>query len=171
MLAMLISMATADVNDIMQFRRTCCRHCHGIGFGFQWKDEIEFERAIQQADADAGDDGVPVYPNDDGGYGYNEKADPHDDCPKCGGDGYGHTHFNDTRYLTGGARLLYAGVEQTKEGIKVKAIDKLAVADKIMRHLGMFNDKLTLKGDAENPLVALLSSLPGATLKPVDEGD
>ena len=38
-----------------------------------------------------------------------------------------------------------------------------------MQHMGMLDPKLTLKGDTQNPLVALLQSLPGNTLKPVED--
>ncbi len=40
-----------------------------------------------------------------------------------------------------------------KDGtLKFKLHDKVAALEKIGRHLGMFNDKLTLKGDTDNPL-------------------
>jgi phage terminase small subunit len=50
---------------------------------------------------------------------------------------------------------------------KVKIADKLAALEKIGRHLGMWNDKLTLKGDSESPLVALIQHVQGNALKPV----
>lgn len=50
---------------------------------------------------------------------------------------------------------------------KIKLADKIAALEKIARHLGMFNDKLTLKGDAENPLAILIQHVQGNALKPV----
>lgn len=50
---------------------------------------------------------------------------------------------------------------------KIKIADKIAALEKIARHLGMFNDKLILKGDAENPLVVLIQQIQGNSLKPV----
>lgn len=83
-------------------------------------------------------------------------------------------HFHDTRHLKGAARKLYAGVKTTQHGIEIKTRDQDAALNSVARHLGMFNDKLTLKGDAENPLLTLIQSIsgPSATLKPVsdDEG-
>ncbi|WP_239379212.1 terminase small subunit, partial [Pseudomonas aeruginosa] len=52
--------ATADPNELVQYRRLCCRHCWGVGHAYQWT-EAEFERA--QAEAD--DDG----PDCSGGFG------------------------------------------------------------------------------------------------------
>lgn len=61
-----------------------------------------------------------------------------------------------------------AEVSQTKDGtLKVKLHDKRAALVDIGRHLGMFNDKLTLKGDAENPLTLLIKQLQGSSIQPV----
>ena len=51
---------------------------------------------------------------------------------------------------------------------KVKLADKLAALDKIGRHLGMWHDKLTLKGDPDNPLVLLVQQLQGSAIRPVE---
>lgn len=51
---------------------------------------------------------------------------------------------------------------------KIKIADKRAALVDIGRHLGMWNDKLTLKGDAENPLTILIQQLQGSAIKPVD---
>ena len=47
---------------------------------------------------------------------------------------------------------------------KVKIADKLVALDQLARHLGLLNDKLTLKGDAENPLLVLLQRVQGTVL-------
>lgn len=168
----LFAMMTADTNDIVQFRRTCCRHCYGKGHEFQWRNQEEFERAVAvEAKEAAEEDRTPRVITNAGGYGYDESLMPHEDCPKCNGEGFGHMHVNDTRLLKGGARLIYAGMEQTKEGIKPKLVDKAVIIDKVMRHLGMFNDKLTLKGDVENPLELLVQQLPGAIIRPKSQDD
>lgn len=169
LLRRLVYIATADPNEIVHYRRDCCRHCHGIEHQYQWRDEDEFAQALIAATESADEEDDRPIPTNDGGYGYDPKREPHPECPKCDGDGYGHMHVNDTRFLSGPAQMLYAGMEMTKEGIKPKMHDQMAAAQMVARHLGMFNDKLTLKGDKENPLVALLQELPGATLKPVDD--
>ena len=40
-------------------------------------------------------------------------------------------------------------------------------AELLGRHLGTWNDKLKLQGDAENPLVVLLKQMQGSALRPV----
>lgn len=166
--------ATADPNEIMQLRRECCRHCHGKDFAFQWRNEEEFQRALAKALAEAkeNEDLKPNLPTDEGGYGYDPGEPPNPDCPECDGNGHARVHINDTRHLTGSARRLYAGIKTTQNGVEVKTRDQDAALQSIARHLGMFNDKLQLQGDKENPLYNLIADLKAATLRPVsDEGD
>ncbi len=166
-------MFTADVNEIMEYRRECCRHCHGKGFAFQWRDETEFRTACADVERnnhclEEGEKPQSM-PTDEGGYGFVKTESPHPECPNCNGEGYGHTHFHDTRFLSGDAARLFAGVKETQNGIEVKVHDQLAIGKLIMQHMGMLDPKLTIKGDKENPLIALLQSLPGNTLKPVED--
>lgn len=158
-----LQIATANPNDLIQFRRVCCRYCFGQGHEYQWVDDAEYERAIHNATINDLDP-----PEDTGGYGFDPTIRPHPKCPKCHGEGHGEVHANDTRELTGGALALYAGVKQTKEGFEIKMHDQAKALENIARHLGMFNDKLTLKGDEEHPLIVLLKQMGGAaTLGPV----
>lgn len=169
------NIAIADPNELMQNRRINCRHCYGIDHKFQWCDEAEFEQALRavMAEEEAMQVDMPgykaVYPTDEGGYGFISVKPPHDDCPKCYGEGHVETIFLDTRNLSPQGQALYAGIKQTKDGMEIKTHDQQAALMNVARHLGMFNDKLTLKGDAENPLEVLLRSLPGNTLRPVDD--
>ncbi|UXC93117.1 terminase small subunit [Sphingobium sp. RSMS] len=133
--------ATADPNELIQFRRTCCRHCHGDDFGYQWIDTAEFRKAVAAA-AMVEDAGPQDMPSDEGGYGFDKKADPHPDCPKCGGEGREDIHALDTRHLKGPARLLYAGAKITKEGFEIKLQDQGKALENVARHLGMFKDKV-----------------------------
>ena len=162
-----MEIATANPNDLIQFRRVCCRYCFGQGHEYQWVDEAEYERAIHNATINDLDP-----PEDTGGYGFDPTIRPHPKCPKCHGEGHGEVHANDTRELTGGALALYAGVKQTKECFEIKMHDQAKALENIARHLGMFNDKLTLKGDEEHPLMVLLRQMGGAaTLGPVKGGE
>lgn len=166
----MFTMLTADVNEIVEHRRENCRHCYGKDFLYQWIDEEEHEKVCEEIDRSLEDGQLPNYPSTEGGFGFDAHALPNPDCPNCGGDGYPRVVIQDTRFLSPGARMLYQGVKQTKEGMEVKTIDQFAVARTLMQHMGMLDPKLTLKGDAENPLMALLGQLQGNTLKPVDEG-
>ena len=55
---------------------------------------------------------------------------------------------------------------------KLKICEKLGALDKLARHLGMFNDKLKISGDAENPLLVLIQRINGhgSAIRPVIEG-
>lgn len=156
--------ATANPNELIQYRRLCCRYCFGRDHAYQWRDEEEFDRACRSAKAEEA-----RMPTDDGGYGFDHQERPHPKCPQCHGEGQGDVFVADTRDLNGAARLLYDGVKITKNGLEVQTLNRDKALENVARHLGMFNDKLTLKGDAENPLVALIGQLSGKTLKPVSE--
>ncbi|WP_322994242.1 terminase small subunit [Castellaniella sp.] len=51
--------------------------------------------------------------------------------------------------------------------VKLKLTDRLGALDKLMRHLGQYQDKVTLKGDAENPLTLLVKAIQGNSIRPV----
>jgi len=53
---------------------------------------------------------------------------------------------------------------------KLKICEKLGALDKLGRFLGMWNDKLKLQGDAENPLMLLIQRIQGSAIRPVIEG-
>ncbi len=152
------AIATANPNELALHRRVNCRHCFGKEHAYQWKDRKEFDRAILNARIND----TPE-PTNEGGYGFNKIERPHPMCPECKGEGYGDVLWGDTRDVKS---PLYAGIKQTKEGFEIKTHDQLAALQMVGRHLGMFNDKLTLKGDAENPLALLLQQVSGNTLKP-----
>lgn len=165
--------ATADANELISYRRVCCRHCFGEDHAYQWKDREEFERATseaikaaEEATMETGVEVKPRFPTDEGGYGFDPTIKPHPKCPKCNGEGHGEVFAQDTRELSPPAKALYAGVKITKEGLEIKMQDQGKALENVARHLGMFNDKLTVKGDAENPLQVLFGQLAGKTLKP-----
>lgn len=49
---------------------------------------------------------------------------------------------------------------------KIKLADKVQALTQVGRHLGMFNDKLNVGGQADNPLKLLLSEISGKTIGP-----
>ena len=170
----LLNVVLADANELVEFRRTCCRHCWGIGFGWQ-RTEVEMEsdrrqHALDQAAAARDKDAKPIGPFDPaGGIGYDARRPPHPECPNCFSEGIGGTFVKDTRLLSPGARALYAGVKQTKDGLEIKMHDKQGFMQLLMRHAGMLNDKVKLQGDAENPLTTLLKQVSGTGLPIVKE--
>lgn len=138
--------AQADPNDIVQVRRTCCRHCHGFGHQYQWT-EAEYSAAVDKAV----DSGKPA-PDGMGGFGFDPKASPNPDCPECGGLGIEDVHVADTRKLRGPARVLYAGAERTRNGIKINMRDKDAAVANLARYLGMMVDKKEFSGPGGGPI-------------------
>lgn len=150
--------AMADPNELMQVRRVCCRHCHGYGHQYQWS-EAEYVAKVNAAI----DAGKPA-PDGAGGFGFDPNREPHPECPECGGEGYEHVHVTDSRKLTGRARKLYAGVQRTKDGIKVLTRDQDAALAKISQYLGMQLERREISGPGGGPVAV-------ATLKAEDLSD
>lgn len=152
------SMANVDVNDIMQYRRLCCRHCWGEGHEYQWRDRDEYEEHLARIQAmidqrkPEDDSPEPEFPSDDGGYGFRSTKPPHPECPKCEGEGHGDVHIKDTRSLQGGAAMLYDGVKVTERGIEIKTQDRAKALDQVARHLGMFKDRVEHTGKDGGPI-------------------
>lgn len=92
------------------------------------------------------------------------------DCPVCRGEGIGRVHVEDTRNLSGKAKLLFAGVKKTRHGVEVQLHDQLVALEKVARHLGMLSDRIKVSGDSESPLTLLIKSIQGSALKPVKLG-
>ncbi len=138
--------ATADANEITQLRRICCRHCHGFGHQYQWT-EAEYSKALDQA-IDSGKEA----PDGMGGFGFDLNAEPNPACPECGGQGTEYLYVADTRKLKGPARRLYAGVQRTKDGLKVLTRDQDAAISNISRYLGMLVDKKEISGPGGGPV-------------------
>lgn len=139
--------ATADVNELTEYRRLCCRHCWGFGFNYQWRDAVEYEDAVKKATA-----ANKPPPKDVGGYGYDDSLDPNPDCPRCNGAGIGRAHFHDTRDLTGAARRLFAGVKEGKFGVEVITRNQDDALKMVAQHLGMVKNKTEITGADGGPI-------------------
>ncbi len=115
------AMVRADPREIITHRRVCCRYCWGSGHQYQFRDETEFANEFARViDANQRKGMREALPSDAGGYGYRPSVQPHPECPKCDGEGIGEVYVADFATLSPGAALLYDGIEQTKNGIKVK---------------------------------------------------
>lgn len=157
------AIATADANDVIQFRRICCRYCYGKNFEYQWVDQNEFLQAMlvarlnNEAEKAKKKPGMEQpLPSDAGGFGFVRSDPPHPKCPKCRGEGTPDVYAHDTRHLKGNARYLYAGVKVTQSGFEMKVHDQMAALDKVARHLGMYKDKL--EHDVTDDLVEALQA-------------
>ncbi|WP_108477992.1 terminase small subunit [Providencia alcalifaciens] len=139
--------ATADANELTEYRRLCCRHCWGFGFNYQWRDAVEYEDAVKKAMA-----ANKSSPQDVGGYGYDDTLDPNPDCPRCNGAGIGRAHFHDTRDLTGSARRLFAGVKEGKFGVEVITRNQDDALKMVAQHLGMLKNRTEVTGADGGPI-------------------
>lgn len=132
--AHMFAVATADVSELVEVKTPCCRYCYGVNFLYQ-RTHGEFEEAFEHYNRlpDKKKNG----PFDEkGGNGYDEELPPNPSCPHCFGRGDRHNQYvkvKDTAYMSPAARLLYAGAEQTKNGLKLNLRDQGAATNLIMR--------------------------------------
>jgi phage terminase small subunit len=74
-------------------------------------------------------------------------------------NGVGRTIIADTRTLSPQARMLYAGVKQTKDGIEVKMHDQLKALEMAARHLGMFVERVEFADKTSPEQIALRQAM------------
>lgn len=136
LLAEYIAIKNVDPNELTQVRSFCCRHCYGVDNRYQWR-EHEFLKACDEAER-----AKQPLPDIAGGFGFKQALPPNPECDECQGTGVTRVVALDTTRLSPGAKLLYRGAQQTKDGIKVLFADKDKALDQIGRMLGAFDDKL-----------------------------
>ena len=56
--------------------------------------------------------------------------------------------------------------QRDDRGVRIKMHDKISALEKLGRHLGIFIDKVQLKGDAENPIAMLIQQIQGTGIRP-----
>lgn len=152
-----LAISFADPNELIGLKVGACRYCHGEGHAYHWRER-------EYLDALAKWERKPEGPMPDiaGGFGYKHFVDPHPDCPECGGDGLERVVPRDSGKLSPGARLLYRGAQQTKDGIKVLIADKDKALENIGRILGAFDDKLRVDLEGKVAALKLTTSDPAA---------
>jgi len=130
--------AFADPREISELRRACCRYCYGIDNRYQHTPR-EMERRRDEydakfAEAEADNKGHLFPPFDElGGLGYDKRKAPQQDCPECAGEGIQYTHFHDSRGYSPAAVALYGGVEETKDGLKIRTGDQKAYRELVAK--------------------------------------
>lgn len=135
----LAQMATTDINEIVQIRRECCRHCWGIDNRYEWS-EYEYEKAMTEHEKKAQTDPSLPLPDVSGGFGWHPHRDANADCPVCFGDGVMNTWIADSRTLSPGARKLYNGFRYDKNGnMEVLLNSREEAQTKLMRIFGAWN--------------------------------
>ncbi len=149
----LVNQLHADINEISQYRRVCCRHCWGElgqdGYSRAYQcSPAEYERAELKHDEerakllkDSGDVvDIGEFSSHENDW-YDKRREPNPECPECFGEGIGEVYFGDTRKLSKAAKALYGGVKQSKAGIEIVIANREKVIDQLARVLGMFKDK------------------------------
>src|SRR5216684_4156929 len=179
-------LATADVRELVQIRRVCCRHCYGIDNRYQFtKDELR--RAVQRHQQIQLDRHIPenswVEFDDHGGDGYNGTAPPAADCTECFGEGIPSVWLEDSRNYSPAAAILFDGVKVSKDGaLELKLRDRSGALDKVAQHLGMLVqrqaimtiDPTQLSDDQLDAVISQFARLEGRTIEhneSVEEAD
>lgn len=149
--------ATADPRELIEWRRTCCRHCWGEGFRHQYTEqEMRTRRVAFDSKSDLGDE-APAWDADGlfdegGGIGFDARRDPNPECPECFGEGIGQVFVPDIRKLTGPGLRLYAGVKTTKDGLEIKMRSQDAALGRVFEHLGMGVKRFEHSGPGGGPI-------------------
>lgn len=141
------NVASADPNDIVSMKLYNCRYCYGIGHEYQWISETEWQVACEKA---ASYKRPKKPPSNAGGYGFRVKKAPNPDCPICDGDGHRKIEFKDTTNRN--ARFLFAGIEETIAGIKIRFRDQDGALTNLARAHGLFIDRTELTGKDGKPI-------------------
>jgi hypothetical protein len=142
----LLDVATADPRELISLHRDSCRYCYGIDHRRQWILS-EYETAVREAIRDG-----QQPPGFEGGIGYNATRPPNPECPECFGRGIETVIVADTRKLSPQAAKLYAGVQQTKDGVKALGRNQNEALMALGRYLGMFKDRSELSGPGGGPI-------------------
>ena len=142
----LVDIVDANPNELIKLEKFNCRHCHGIDYGYQWRDAGELARAIDaynKAIAGPKKKGAPPprMPVASGGFGFDMRADPAPECPHCMGEGFTRVTPMDTTKLSPQARKLFKGVKQKADGsIEILMHDQMAARDMLIKMLGAYKD-------------------------------
>jgi hypothetical protein len=111
--------AKADPRGLFEIHRGACRYCYGRDHLYQ-RTPRELREAMATYLKEHPNDPGAVFFDHQGGPGFNATKQPHPDCPECWGRGELYEYIKDSRDWTPGAARLFAGVERTREGLKVK---------------------------------------------------
>lgn len=148
------NLAMADPNEVVQYRRDCCRHCWGAVGQYQWTEQ-EYYRAVEKA-VTAGKEA----PSMEGGLDFDATRPPNAECTECHGQGVGEVFIRDTRDLSERGKLLLQSIEVGKYGPRVILNSRTDALNNVAKFLGMGVERvqiedLTRKPDIEGEAVDL----------------
>jgi phage terminase small subunit len=132
----------SDPTSVVSISGNCCRHCHGVGHGYQWRNAIELCRAIDAYGASINTPKPLPMPDGSGGYGFRGDLKPHPECPKCFGDGLVRVRITPTDELSPTDRAAIKSIRQKGNGeIEVHFHDKMQAADMLNKVAGVYVDR------------------------------
>ncbi|HTG26096.1 MAG TPA: terminase small subunit [Reyranella sp.] len=142
----LIAIVRTDRNELVENQLVPCRYCYGKDFKYQFTPR-ELDRVKEAYDTKA----TKKTPDFDsqGGVGYTIKKAPNPACPECFGDGIHRVVLKDSRRLSPGAKLVYSGVKETKDGFEMKMESREFAWSLLAKHLGIGEPKTEAPEDAE----------------------
>lgn len=138
---------TVDARELTGHHIGACRYCWGLDHEYQWKTPREYREAVKLAEKKKQPE-----PIDMGGFSYRITNKPNQDCPECAGLGVPYVHVADTRDLSPEAQILYEGVEQTKDGLKILTASKEKALAILAKHKGLMVDKHEVTGKDGKPI-------------------
>jgi phage terminase small subunit len=147
-----LDIATADPRELIGLRVGCCRYCHGVDHGYQWREREYLEQmaAVDRENEAAKSIRRPAnipYPDPAGGFGFNATLEPVEDCPQCHGEGVERFVPRDTDALSDQALLLYGGLKVKADGgYEIVVADRSKALELVGRIMGAFDDKLRIHG-------------------------
>ncbi len=143
--------ATADLTDLVEHRRGCCRYCYGIAHRYQETPAEREERWESYSKRLAASEHNPnLIPGDWsalGGVGFDKRRAPHENCPECFGEGVSEVYVVDTRDVAPETRRAIAVLKQSKYGVEVQMRDAGAALTTLARNAGLLRDNLAVSGD------------------------
>lgn len=127
-------LASADPNDLVQLRRCACRYCHSSD-GKYVVTYHEYRTEVTRAENEN------KLPPEKPKFFYNRYGEIDSLCLNCFGHGEERTYFADTTKLQGPAKLLYAGIKQTRDGMQILMRNQDDALANYAKHLGLFREK------------------------------
>lgn len=162
LLGTIVEASFADPRELSRYEYRACRYCWDEQHRYQYTP-AELARAKEKYEQDkagfvivngpGSGDKYPAF-DEQGGATYDGRRDPHPECPECFGEGRGRLRIGDTRHLSPAALALYAGIEEGKDGIKIRHADQAKYRELLGRVVGLLDDdrelNLTVRASEED---------------------
>lgn len=144
-LQMMTDRARADVRELIELYRDCCRFCYGENHRYQetpaeHRARADLHAALQKATPLSEWKNLAQF-DEFGGVGFDPRKEPHDDCPECHGRGVETVIPKDTRTMSRRAVAIYEGAKITANGLEIKSADRTAAVRDLGKYFVMWGDE------------------------------